>query len=220
MRTRCDKLFYLIFDKLPREKILKRVRIPELGLVDRELKRGRGMYLAMSHNGSHHVAWLLAALMGYKAAGVRDRNEGASRRYIQERYAETFPELREMRMLYADTFPRELYRCLKEGYILASALDVTRDRGERLRRMPVMMFGKERQFLTGTLQIALRCRSPVVQAFVVSRKNFYFRVELIGPLVEPDTSVDEPEVLAEVMQRYADNIQEHVRAYPCHLSGL
>ncbi|MBN1490512.1 MAG: hypothetical protein JXA69_11400, partial [Phycisphaerae bacterium] len=26
MRTRCDKLFYLIFDKLPREKILKRIR--------------------------------------------------------------------------------------------------------------------------------------------------------------------------------------------------
>ena len=67
--------------------------------------------------------------------------------------------------------------------------------------------------MTGTMQIALRCRSPVIQAFVVSRKNFYFRVELIGPLVEPETSVDEPELLAEVMQRYADRNCHHVNVW-------
>lgn len=219
-RTRCDKLFYLIFDKLPREKILRRIKFPGKEMVERELGREKGAYIAMSHNGAHHVAWLLCALMGYKLAGVRDRNEGASRRYIQERYAETFPELRRVRMLYSDAFPRELFRCLRDGYMLASALDVDRDRGEHLRTLPVRMFGRERRFLTGTMQIALRCGSPILQAFVVSRKNFYFRLEVVGPLVDPEHVADEPALLGEVMQRYADNIEAHVRAHPCHLSGF
>ena len=220
IRTRCDKLFYLIFDKLPREKILKRIRFHRRETLDRELARGRGVYVTMSHHGSHHVAMLLCALLGYKVAGVRDRNEGPLRRYIQERYAATFPEYREIRLFYADSFPRDLYRCLQEGYVLASALDVARDRGQRLRTVPVKIFGRQRQFLTGTMQIALRCRSPILQGFVISRKNFYFRLEVLPPLTDPEKDGDRPPVLAEVMQRYADHIAEHVLAYPCHLSGF
>ena len=174
----------------------------------------------MSHTGSHHVAMLLCALLGYKVVGVRDRNEGPLRRYIQERYAATFPEYREIRLFYADSFPRDLYRCLREGYMLASALDVARDRGGRLRTVPVKIFGRERQFLTGTMQIALRCGSSIIQGFVISRKNFYFRLEVLPRLIDPEEASDEPAFLADVMQRYASHIEEHVLAYPCHLSGF
>jgi lauroyl/myristoyl acyltransferase len=220
VRTRCDKLFYLIFDKLPKEKILKRLRFHRREVLDRELARGRGLYVTLSHHGSHHVAGLIMALMGYKMAGVRDRNEGPLRRYVQQRFEETFPEIRSIRVFFSDIFPRDLYRCLQEGYILASALDVERDRGPRLRRIPVQMFGRQREFLTGTMQIALRCGAPIMQGFVISRKNYYFHFHAIGPLVDPDQARDEPEIVQQTMQRYADNIAEHVRKWPCHLSGF
>ena len=80
------------------------------------------------------------------------------------------------------------------------------------------MFGQEREFLTGTMQIALRCGAPIMQGFVVSRKNFYFRLILKGPLIEPASAQDTPETLQRVMQAYADNIAEHVRSYPCHIA--
>jgi lauroyl/myristoyl acyltransferase len=68
------------------------------------------------------------------------------------------------------------------------------------------------------LQIALRCGAPVIQGFVVSQKNFYFHLIPKGPLVDPDASTDSPEIVQAVMQRYADNIAEHIMKYPDHLS--
>ena len=217
-RTRCDKLFYLIFDKLPREKILHRVKFHGRDVLDEALGRNKGAYICMSHVGSHHVSVLLMALMGYRVAGVRDRNEGALRRYVQQKDEERFPELRAIRMLYADSFPRDVYRCFRDGFVLGSALDVTRDRGPHLRTTTVTMFGQRREFLTGPIQIALRCGAPIVQGFVVSRKNFYFHLIIQGPLIDPDTAVDEPAMLNQVMQRYADNVADHLTRHPDHLS--
>lgn len=219
-RTRCDKLFYLIFDKLPREKILRRVRFHGKEILDEALSRGKGVYATLSHHGSHHVAGLLMALMGYKVAGVRDRNEGAIRRYVQDKYIQSFPEFRDIRVFFSDAFPRDLYRCLQEGRILASALDVDRQRGSRIRTETVKIFGQRREFITGTMQIALRCGSPILQGFVISRKNFYFRFVVLPPLADPERVRDQPEVLASIMQKYADNIEAHVRAYPCHISKV
>jgi KDO2-lipid IV(A) lauroyltransferase len=217
-RIRCDKLFYLIFDRLPREKILKRVRFRGRAILDEQLKRGKGAYVTLSHNGSHHVAGLLMALLGYRVAGVRDRNEAPLRKYVQDKYAETFPEFRAIRVFYADSFPRDLYRSFEEGYILGSALDVQRDRGSHLKTLPVTIFGQQREFITGTMRIALRCGAPILQGFVVSRRNFYFRLIIMGPLVDPAASRDDAETLAAAMQAYATNIEHHVRKHPDHIS--
>lgn len=222
-RTRCDKLLYLIFDRLPREKILKRIRFHGREYLDEGLQRGRGVFVMLSHNGSHHVAGLLMALLGYRCAGVRDRNEGALRVYIQEKFARSFPEFAAVRVLYADSFPREIYRCFHDNYVMGAALDVGRVRGLNLKVCPVRIFGQEREFLTGTLQVALRCRATVCPAFVVSRRNFYFRLIVRAPLHVPsdaDGDTENPELIGRVMQQYADAIEDHVREHPDHLSRI
>lgn len=221
-RTRCDKLFYLIFDRLPREKIMGRIRFHGRQYVDEGLARGHGVYVMLSHHGSHHVAALLMALLGYRCAGVRDRQEGTLRLYIQEKYARTFPEYAAVRLLYADTFPREIYRCFHENRVVGTALDVGRMRGAALKTCPVRIFGQTREFLTGTLQVALRCRATICQAFVVSRPNFYFRLIVKPPLYVPvsDDQSDDPELISRLMQMYADGIEAHVREHPDHISRV
>ena len=223
-RTRCDKLFYLVFDKLPREKILHRIRFQGREYLDQALQRGNGVYLMISHNGSHHVLGQLMALMGYRVAGLRDRNEGAARIYMQQKLAETFPQVAEnLKIYFADSFPRLIYRHFQNNMILGSALDIGRPRGVSLKTCPVRIFGEMREFLTGTLQIALRCRASIGQLFIVSRPNFYFRM-IVAPLFIPDDAgeenLDTPERVAELMQRYADGIQSHVREFPDHLSRI
>jgi lauroyl/myristoyl acyltransferase len=80
------------------------------------------------------------------------------------------------------------------------------------------MFNQRREFLTGTLQIALRCGAPILQGFVESRKNYYFHLHVKGPLYDPAMEADEPTIVNEVMQAYADNIAEHLREHPDHIS--
>ncbi|MBU0641414.1 MAG: lysophospholipid acyltransferase family protein [Planctomycetes bacterium] len=221
-RTRCDKLFYLIFDRLPREKIMRRIRFHGRQHLDEALKRGRGVYVMLSHNGSHHVAGLLMALLGYRCAGVRDRNEGAIRLYVQEKYAKTFPEFAAIRLLYADSFPRDIYRCFRENRVVGSALDVSRVRGLSLKTCPVEIFREQREFLTGTLQVALRCGATVLQGFVVSRPSFYVRLIAHPPLYVPggDDPRQSDNVISRLMQEYAAGIEAHVREHPDHLSRI
>lgn len=221
-RTRCDKMLYLVFDRLPKDKILKRIRFHGREHLDAALERNRGAYVLLSHTGSHHVAGLLMALLGYRCAGIRDRNEGVLRVFVQQKYAETFPEFAAVRVLYADSFPRDIYRCFRENRVVGSALDVGRVRGLQLKTCPVRIFGQTREFLTGTLQIALRCGATVVQGFVVSRPNFYFRLIVNSPLYSPpvgkEDAGEDPELVAQLMQKYADGIESHVREHPDHLS--
>ena len=216
-RTRCDKLYYLIFDRLPREKIMRRIKPKGFEHLDTALERGNGVYVMLSHNGSHHVAGVLMALLGYRCAGVRDPNEGAIRIFMREQYAKTFPEFSSLRVLYADSFPRDIFRCFHENRVVGTALDVGRVRGVALKTCQVRIFGETRDFLTGTLQVALRCKATVVQAFVVSRRNFYYRLIVKPPLHIPGEAVDGPS-LSDIMQRYADGIDSHVREHPDHLS--
>ena len=106
--------------------------------------------------------------------------------------------------------------------MVGSALDVNRIRGLTLKTCPVQIFGETRDFLTGTLQIALRCQSAICQAFVVSRPNFYFRLIVLPPFHVPSdkATTESPELIQRLMQQYADGIAAHVREHPDHLSRI
>ncbi len=221
MRIRCDKMFYTIMDRIPRNKLLNRIKFKGGRNIDEALTKGNGCYAALCHFGSHHVAGLMMALMGYKIAGVRDPKESHVRRYIQNKYQETFPEVAAMRMVHASSFPRILYRHLRGNGILASLLDVDRRRGDHTKTHPVTFFGREREWLIGPLQMALRCGSPIVQGFVVSRRNFYYRLIATPPLIDTQAlGRDEPAVIAEVLHRYAQGVERFARAHPDHLMNI
>jgi len=220
VRMRCDKLFYLVFDHIPKERLLDRIEFVGRQYIDDGLARGRGVYAAMPHAGTHHVVGALMAIMGYKVAGVRDRKEGALRLHMQEVFGRRYPEVAAIRVFFADEYPRDLFRCFQENYILGTALDVDRERAPHLKRQKVRVFGQEREWLTGTLQIALRCRATIIPGFWVSLPDYHFQLIAHAPLDHPDTARDEPGVVAEAMQRYADLIEAHVRANPDHLSKV
>jgi KDO2-lipid IV(A) lauroyltransferase len=220
VRQRCDKLFYLIFDRIPKEQILERIEFLGREHIDAGLARGRGVYGAMPHLGTHHIAGVLMAIMGYKVAGVRDRKEGKLRLHMQQIFADRYPEVAAIRIFFADDYPRDLFRCFRDNYILGTALDVDRERAPHQRRQKVRIFGQEREWLTGTLQIALRCKATIIPSFWVSLPDYHFQLIAHEPLVDPDVARDEPEVVAEAMQHYAEKIEAHIRAHPDHISKV
>ncbi len=219
-RVRCDKLLYLIFDLLPRELAVERFEIVNRELIDNALAKGKGVYIALSHHGAHHVAGLMMCLLGYKVAGVRDRREGGMRRYIQSMYERRYDELRQVRMIYSDALPRDIYRCFKDNYVLGSALDIQRRRAPRLKTAEVDFLGEKHRFLTGTVQIAIRCGAPILQGFIISRRNFRYSLVAQEVLLDDPNAKETPELLQQIMQRYADNIGRCIRKYPAQITKL
>ncbi len=220
MRIRCDKMFYTIMDRIPRGKLMNRIKLIGRENIDNAMADGRGLYVALCHFGSHHIAGLMMALLGYELAGVRDQKESAVRRYIQDRYRETFPEVSAMQMFTATSFPRGIYRHLQNNKIVASLLDAERKRGEHTKTFPATIFGEQRAFLIGPLQIAIRCGSTTLQGFVVSRRNFYYQLIVTESLIDPGTVVDEAETISHVVQRYADGVEAFARRHPDHLMNI
>ena len=220
MRIRCDKMFYTIMDQLPRSKVMRRIKLLGEENITNAQTKGSGVYVALCHFGSHHIAGLMMALLGYHIAGVRDPKESAVRRYVQDKFRETFPEVSKMRLFPATSFPRGIYRHLKCNNIVASLLDASRKRGRQTKTVPVTMFGEARDCLIGPLQIAIRCGATTLQGFVVSRKNFYYHLIVTPPLIDATDVTDEAQTIASVIQHYADGVEHFAREYPDHLMNI
>ncbi len=219
-RSRCDRLFYLIFDRIPRSKAEALFSISNEALLDQAVQRGRGVYLALSHHGPHHVAAMLMALRGHKVAGVRDRNEGAIRRYVQARFDRLYPEFGRMRVLFSDSYPRDIFRCFREGFVLGSAMDVSRPRRSNQKAEEVTIFGQKRHFLSGPLRVAVRCGTPVLQAFITPEDAFHYRLDIVESLIDPETVDDEDAAVARAMQTYAANVERNLRATPALMTRV
>lgn len=220
IRVRCDKMLYTIMDRVPRERILERVREININRLHDAMARRKGVYVALCHFGSHYIAGFIMALKGYDVAGLRDPKPSPVRMYIQQKYRETFPEIARMKIFPANSFPRAIYRHLQSNFIVASLIDAERKRGETTRTHPVTIFGEQRNYLAGPLQIAIRCGSPILQGFVVSRKNFHYDLIAAEPLHLPEESGDEEQLVSDVIQRYATSVERFAREHPDHLMNI
>jgi len=217
-RIRCDKMLYTIVDKLDRQVLLQRIRKQGWEHFDAALERGKGMFLLFSHHGSHHLAGILLTLMGYKITGVRDPHEGVLRQYFQEKFDKSFPEFSKLNIAFSGDFAKPFFKALRSNGIVAAALDVWRDRGRNVRTIEVKVFGQRREFVSGMAQIALRCKAAIVVGFMLSEKDYYYRMIVHPWVIDPDTAEDTAETLQTVMQRYAELIEQHVRKYPWNIS--
>ncbi len=219
-RSRCDRMFYLIVDCLPVERARTLFSITNEALLKSSLARGHGVYMALSHNGPHHVAAMLFAMCGYRVAGVRDRREGPLRRYMQERIDRRHRGFERMRVLFADGYPREIFRCFEEGYVVGSAMDISRVRDPKQKMEQVTMFGQPQLFLSGPLRVAVRCGAPVLQGMLVPDTGFRYRLEILERLIDPETCGDVEAAVREAMRVYAGNIEVHLRRAPYLVSKV
>ncbi len=216
-RIRCDKMLYTIIDKIEREELLKRFKIEGKEHIDESIKRGKGTFLMFSHQGSHHLAGILLILSGYHIVGLRDPNESPLRIYVQKQFEKHFPEFRDLQITPNDSFARTFFHAFKQNKIVAAAMDTWRQR-ENTRTVTVKVFGQKREFLSGMTNIALRSHSAILVGFVLSDPKFHYRVIFHPWLNNPDKDTDSLETVKNVMQKYANLIEQHVKKYPDHIS--
>ncbi|NOS99657.1 MAG: hypothetical protein HOP29_03430 [Phycisphaerales bacterium] len=183
IRLRCDKMFYLIMDRLPRKRLMRRLTIANRAVLDSALARGHGVYLALSHLGSLYVTIGILVEFGYRVAGIRATKFGAVWRFVQTKLDQK--DRPRIEYFYSNTFPRPIYRRLNDNYIVASLADVHVVKDGRQRTVEVDLFDERRSILAGPFQIAMRCGSPIVQAMVRALPNFRYEIELMPLLPDP-----------------------------------
>lgn len=220
VRTRCDKLFYLIMDRLSSEKIASLIHMENESLLRSTLDRGRGILVCLQHLGSHHIGGTLLAFQGFKIAGVRDLNESASRRFMQQRWERNYPQLRTIKWGYANTFPREIYRWYQQGYLVGAAIDPVRVRDPKQKAAWLEVFGERRPFLTGPLHIALRCEAPVLHGWVEPLSGFRYRIVIAGLLIDPETMDDTERSIDTAIDEYAATLVQTLKRCPSLVSRL
>jgi lauroyl/myristoyl acyltransferase len=219
-RVRCNKLYYLIIDAQADKRTAPHLEIRNRELLDEAYARGQGVYLAMSHQGDHHVAGMLLARAGYPIAGVRDPNEGSVKRYVQNRFARVRPDFPWPPVLRTGDFPRDIYRCLQHGKVLMSLMDVTKIRTEQQKAETVTVFGQERRFVTGPLHIAYRCRTPVLQAFIEEGPGYRYTLNVVELLMDPDEVTDVRAAVWSAVTRYAANLEAFMKDRPYLVSRI
>ncbi|HNQ21523.1 MAG TPA: hypothetical protein PKK06_00340 [Phycisphaerae bacterium] len=219
-RTRCAKIFSLLVARLPRDQVVGLLTITNRELLEAALARRRGVYLALSHHGDHHAVGTLLVLAGYRIAVVRDRDEGGVRAYVEQQFRRLHPDIEVPPILAADVFPRRIYRCLHEGRILMSLMDVTNLRRANLRTHTVRVSGGERKFLVGPMQIALRCGAPILQGFLATEPGFRYRLEVVDTLLDPEQVTDAEADIRAAIERYAARVEGYGYQQPGLLSRI
>lgn len=220
IRSRCDKLFYLLLDRVSPDQVESVFTINNRSLLDDALARGKGVYIAMSHHGPQLATGMLLSLSGYPVAAVREGSESGLRRFVQNRFDRRHPQFRRLRVLYSDSFPREIYRCFKDGLMLGSAMDVSRVRHQNQRAETVTMFGEERQFVSGPLHVALRCGAPMLQAFASSDNSGHYYFDIVHVLLDPRVVANKDQAVHDAMQTYAATIEKRLRESPSLLTRI
>ncbi len=99
-------------------------------------------------------------------------------------------------------------------------MDIARVRDPAQKMEMVKVFGEERPFLTGPLRIAIRCRTPVLQTFIISEEGFRYRLKITGTLIDVDNVNDEAAVVTDAIRTYASNLERSFRERPSLLTRL
>jgi len=220
VQTRYDKILFLLLDTLPPDRARSLFRFDGKAAFDEALAQGRGLYLALSHHGPHHILAIFFSLCGYPTLAVRDRHESALRRFVRWRFDRCYPDRVRPRWFYSDAFPRELYRWLRKGHVVASTMDVARVHQANRKTEEVTIFGEARTFVSGPLRVAIRCGSPVVQGFVTPDRRYGYRFEIVERLFDPESGETEEEAVSRAMRLYAANVERYLRETPSLISRI
>ena len=219
MQSRCDKVFYLAICTLHPDKWRRFITIENSELLDEALGQGHGCYLCFGHYGSMQLFLTLLSAAGYQNLAVREKHESSLRRFVQDRIRNRYPDFKRTTWLFSQGSPRHLYRWLRGGGVMVSAMDV-KPWHETQETEEVTIFGRRKRFVSGPIRIAAKCRSPILMGFITPGKNFEYRIDILGPLHDPQAQPDTPPNPGELMQTYADHLEKYLTAAPSLTSRI
>ncbi|MCX5677906.1 MAG: lysophospholipid acyltransferase family protein [Candidatus Omnitrophica bacterium] len=194
------------FPKINKSNIDNLVHIENIGILEDELKRGKGVIMLTAHFGNWE---LLAATMKVKEypGSVVGR-----RLYFHkyDRYLNYLRKLTDVNVIYRDQSPRGILKILKAGGIIGMLADQDVDSVEGVF---VDFFGKPAYTPVGPAALAMASGAAIVPAFIIRREDGNHTLMIDKPIEITDTGDKEADILTNT-RRWSDVVESYIRKYP------
>lgn len=210
-----DRLHICYYPKLTsKEKIARYVHIENIDLVDRELKKGRGILLVQPHFGPVQITLLAMALYGYNPIQIgypTDRGLSRIGRTVayknRQKYEALLPPI-----LPANKYLGRAYRHLKNGGVVFTTGDGA-GRGIALGEQRQLEFlGIRRMFPMGPAIWALRTNAAFIPTFIITERYDQFRIVFEEPVEGIHNDIEKDVVY--LTEKFISVAESYVKKYP------
>jgi KDO2-lipid IV(A) lauroyltransferase len=174
--------------------------------IRRELSSGRGLVIASAHLGSWEFG--LHAFNFYFERPIT----GIAKRLRNPLINDWIHKIRTHsgnRIIYKKGALQEMTQTLREGGVLSMMIDMSRAKDG----VEVEFFGRRATATPAAVLLALRCRCPLMQAFIFRESDGDFKARIDPPLELSRTGDLRRDLLANT-QKITTRVEEEVRRHP------
>jgi len=194
-----------IFPLVDKKYLDKYVTIEGLDNIANGFKRGKGVILAVVHEGSWEMSNLVSANLGYPF-NILIREQPRYERL--NKLLNTYRSQKGTKLIQTESQTKRLIEALRKNEAVAMTVDQGGSDG-----VLVKFFGKEASMSTGAIKLSLRYGAAIIPVFSTRLKGPYlkFKVELPFEIKE---SGDSQKDIQENLQRLIAIYERHIAIYP------
>lgn len=210
-----SELEVLFFPTMNQEFIRKHVFISGKEHLDSSLKGGKGVLLFQAHFGAFQMVMPAIGYEGYKLSQISAPasvwKEGMNSKMQKKGFdiKTNYENLLPVQHIPFQTSIRPVFRALQRNEIVGVTVD-----GEGGKKWIELNFlGRKANFAQGPVEIALRTGAAIVPAFIISKKNLSYELNIHPPL-EVDSTKSKNETMNELLHEFVKILERYVRQYP------
>jgi KDO2-lipid IV(A) lauroyltransferase len=211
-----DRLHIFLYSRLTtREKIEKYVYFENIELLEKELKKGKGVLLVQSHFGPVQITLLALALYGDRPIQIgypSDRGLSWIGRRVAYKYRLKYEGMLPAPIIPADRYLGKVYKRLLNNGVVVTTGDGAGG-GVFLGEHKTFKFlGTERIFPLGPATWAIRTGATFVPIFIIAENYNKFRIVFEPPVEGIYNDVEKDRVY--ITEKFISITEDYIKKYP------
>ncbi len=196
---------FVNFPKINKSNMDRFVRIENVGRLDDELKKGKGVIVLTAHFGNWEMLALTLKVKGYPGSAV------GRRLYFHkyDQYLNYLRRINNVNIIYRDQSPRSILKVLKAGGIIGMLADQDVDSVEGVF---VDFFGRPAYTPIGPAALAMSSGAAILPAFIIRRAGRHILM-IDRPIETANTGDREADLLTNT-RRWSNVVESYIKRYP------
>ncbi|MCK5214932.1 MAG: lysophospholipid acyltransferase family protein [Candidatus Omnitrophica bacterium] len=201
--------FFRMANEIDEEFVRDRVKIVNKESIDKALARKKGIIIATAHIGNWELGAVLISMLGYPTNAIALPHK-------ERPVNELFNKQRESKGVKVIAIKRSLRASLR-ALQNNECVGVVADRDFTSTGFEMDFLGKNTLIPKGTAVLSAKTGAAIIPTFLLRDKEDSFRLVFDDPIYPPrivEGSLDDDELLKDIIQKYISSIEKMIRKYP------